>query len=65
MVMPPKSSNKTLLKYKHNSSTSVDTKLKYATDNSDAKVEKKIIGQRRGLRTVVTVVKAILATPIR
>ena len=55
MVMPPKSSNKTLLKYKHNGSTSVDTKLKHATDNSDAKMEKKLIGQRKGLRTVVTI----------
>ena len=53
--MPPKSSNKTLLKYKHNSSTSVDTKLNHATDNSDAKIEKKLIGQRKGLRTVVTI----------
>ena len=53
--MHPKSSNKKSLKYKHNSSTSVDTKLKHAIDNGDAKFEKKIIGQRRGLRTVVTI----------
>ena len=55
MVMPPKSSNKTLLKYEHNSSTSVGNELKYAVDNSDAKIEKKLIGQRKGLRTVVTI----------
>ena len=55
MVMSPKSSNKTLLKYKHNSSTPVDAKLKHATDNSDAKIEKKLIGQRKGSRTVVAI----------
>jgi hypothetical protein len=53
--MPPKSSNKKSFKPNHNSSTSFYTKLKYAIDNGDAKVEKKIIGRRRGLRSVVTI----------
>jgi hypothetical protein len=39
----------------HNSSTPVGTKLKYAAGSGDAKVEQKRIGQRRGLRTVVTI----------
>ena len=35
--------------------TSVEEKLKYAIDNGDAKIEKKTIGKRKGLRNVVTV----------
>ena len=53
--MPPKSFNRKPLNNKHNSLSSVETKLKYAIDNGDATVEKKIIGQRRGLRNVVTI----------
>ena len=53
--MAPKSFNRKPLNNKHNSLSSVETKLKYAIDNGDAKVEKKLIGQRRGLRNVVTI----------
>ena len=42
-------------KTKHNSTTSVEAKLKYAIDNGDAAIEQKTIGKRKGLRTVVTI----------
>ena len=42
-------------KAKHNSTTSVKAKLKYAVGNGDAQIEQKTIGRRKGLRTVVTV----------
>ena len=52
--MPPKTLNKKR-KNIHNSTTSVDAKLKYAVDNGDAVIEQKTIGRRKGLRTVVTI----------
>jgi len=39
----------------HNHLTSVEEKLKYAIGNGDAKIENKTIGNRKGLRKVVTI----------
>ena len=50
----PKSSNEKR-KNAHNNATSFEEKLKYAVDNGDAKIEKKTIGNRKGLRNVVTI----------
>ena len=50
----PKSSNEKR-KNAHNNATSFEEKLKYAVDNGDAKIEKKTIGNRKGLRNVVPI----------
>ena len=52
--MSPKALNKKR-KDTHNRLTSFEDKLKYAIDNGDAKIEKKVIGKRKGLRNVVTI----------
>ena len=52
--MPRKTLNKKQ-KLIHNRLTSAEDKLKYAIGNSDAKIEKKMIGNRKGLRSVVTI----------
>ena len=53
--MAPKALIQKRKKNTHNYLTSVEEKLKYAIDNGDAKIEKKTIGKRMGLRNVVTI----------
>ena len=52
--MSPKALNKKR-KDTHNYVTSVEEKLKYAIDHGDAKIGKRTIGKRKGLRNVVTI----------
>ena len=43
------------LNTKQNYISSVEDKLKYAINNGDAKIEKNKIGNRKGLRNVLTI----------
>ena len=51
----PRKAKTNKAKTQHNSTTSVEAKLKYAVDNGDAQIEQKTIGRRKGLRDVVTI----------